>query len=90
MVALTKVMVFGSRGIWPDRYTVLPHFTACEYVPMAISVGIEERRVKLAEAQGSLLNDVIRRSVGVPVRPIETGQPPAPRTSNPSTSGAPP
>jgi hypothetical protein len=27
----------------------------------AISAGIEERRVKLAEAQGSLLNDVIRR-----------------------------
>ena len=27
----------------------------------AISVGIEERRVRLAEAQGSLMNDVIRR-----------------------------
>jgi hypothetical protein len=27
----------------------------------AISAGIEERRVKLAEAQGALLNDVIRR-----------------------------
>lgn len=27
----------------------------------AISVGIEERRVKLAEAQGALMNDVIRR-----------------------------
>lgn len=27
----------------------------------AISAGIEERRVRLAEAQGSLLNDVIRR-----------------------------
>lgn len=27
----------------------------------AIQVGIEERRVKLAEAQGALLNDVIRR-----------------------------
>ena len=30
----------------------------------AISVGIEERRVKLAEAQGALLNQVIRRIVG--------------------------
>ena len=30
----------------------------------AISVGIEERRVKLAEAQGALLNDVIRRILG--------------------------
>jgi hypothetical protein len=29
----------------------------------AISVGIEERRVKLAEAQGALLNQVIRRIV---------------------------
>ena len=26
-----------------------------------IAAGVEERRVKLAEAQGSLLNDVIRR-----------------------------
>jgi hypothetical protein len=32
-----------------------------ELTKTAISVGIEERRVKLAEAQGSLMNDVIRR-----------------------------
>jgi len=30
----------------------------------AIAVGIEERRVRLAEAQGSLMNDVIRRILG--------------------------
>src|ERR671928_1456989 len=28
-------MVAGSRPIWPDRYTVLPARTACEYVPIA-------------------------------------------------------
>ena len=32
-----------------------------DLVKTAISVGIEERRVRLAEAQGSLMNDVIRR-----------------------------
>jgi hypothetical protein len=32
-----------------------------EVTKTAISVGIEERRVRLAEAQGALLNDVIKR-----------------------------
>jgi len=32
-----------------------------DLVKTAISVGIEERRVRLAEAQGSLMNEVIRR-----------------------------
>jgi hypothetical protein len=32
-----------------------------DLVKTAISVGIEERRVRLAVAQGSLMNDVIRR-----------------------------
>src|SRR5437762_12057029 len=27
--------VAGSRPIWPERYTVLPARTACEYVPIA-------------------------------------------------------
>ena len=31
----TRSIVFGSSGIWPDRYTVLPERTACEYGPMA-------------------------------------------------------
>src|SRR5919201_5593983 len=28
-------MLAGSRPIWPERYTVLPARTACEYVPIA-------------------------------------------------------
>src|ERR671931_2873961 len=28
-------MVAGSSPIWPERYTVLPARTACEYVPIA-------------------------------------------------------
>ena len=35
-----------------------------DLVKTAISVGIEERRVRLAEAQGSLMNEVIRRILG--------------------------
>src|SRR5690606_15031730 len=31
----TTSMVFGSSGIWPDRYTVLPTLMAWEYVPIA-------------------------------------------------------
>src|ERR671922_3035899 len=28
-------MLAGSRPIWPERYTVSPTRTACEYVPIA-------------------------------------------------------
>jgi hypothetical protein len=31
----TSSPVAGSSGICPETYTVLPHFTACEYVPTA-------------------------------------------------------
>src|SRR5690242_941403 len=31
----TSAPVTGSSGIWPEKYTVLPARTACEYGPMA-------------------------------------------------------
>src|SRR3954469_9559909 len=31
----TRLPVAGSSGIWPEKYTVLPARTACEYGPMA-------------------------------------------------------
>ena len=35
VTAPTMSPVAGSSGIWPEKYTVLPARTACEYGPMA-------------------------------------------------------
>jgi len=50
----------ATANMWLDLYhRERKHLL--DLVKTAISVGIEERRVRLAEAQGSLMNDVIRR-----------------------------
>lgn len=50
----------AKPNIWLELY-MRERKHLVEVTKAAISVGIEERRVRLAEAQGSLLNDVIRR-----------------------------
>ena len=50
----------AAMNMWLDLY----HKERCyllDVTKTVIAAGVEERRVKLAEAQGSLLNDVIRR-----------------------------
>lgn len=50
----------ASVNVWLDLY-FRERKHLLDLTKTAISVGIEERRVRLAEAQGSLMNDVIRR-----------------------------
>lgn len=47
-------------NVWLDLY-FRERKHLLDLTKTAISVGIEERRVRLAEAQGALMNDVIRR-----------------------------
>src|ERR1700742_2501249 len=35
MSPVTNSPLAGSSGIWPEKYTVLPQRTACEYGPIA-------------------------------------------------------
>jgi hypothetical protein len=56
----TDVTRSASVNMWLELYhRERKHLL--DLVKTAISVGIEERRVRLAEAQGSLMNEVIRR-----------------------------
>jgi hypothetical protein len=56
----TDVTRSASVNVWLHLYhQERKHLL--DLVKTAISVGIEERRVRLAEAQGSLMNEVIRR-----------------------------
>jgi hypothetical protein len=50
----------AAVNVWLDLY-FRERKHLLDLTKTAISVGIEERRVRLAEAQGSLMNDVIRR-----------------------------
>lgn len=50
----------ASVNMWLDLY-FRERKHLLDLTKTAISVGIEERRVRLAEAQGALMNDVIRR-----------------------------
>jgi hypothetical protein len=50
----------ASVNVWLDLY-FRERKHLLDLTKTAISVGIEERRVRLAEAQGALMNDVIRR-----------------------------
>jgi hypothetical protein len=56
----TDVTRSASVNVWLDLY-FRERKHLLDLTKTAISVGIEERRVRLAEAQGSLMNDVIRR-----------------------------
>lgn len=53
----------AAVNVWLDLY-FRERKHLLDLTKTAITVGIEERRVKLAEAQGSLLNGVIRRILG--------------------------
>jgi hypothetical protein len=56
----TDTTYAAKPSMWLDLYyRERKHLV--DVTKAAISAGIEERRVKLAEAQGALLNDVIRR-----------------------------
>lgn len=50
----------ATVNVWLDLY-FRERKHLLDLTKTAISVGIEERRVRLAEAQGALMNDVIRR-----------------------------
>ena len=50
----------AAVNVWLDLY-FRERKHLLDLTKTAISVGIEERRVRLAEAQGALMNDVIRR-----------------------------
>lgn len=50
----------AKPNIWLELY-MRERKHLVEVTKAAISVGIEERRVRLAEAQGALLNDMLRR-----------------------------
>jgi hypothetical protein len=56
----TDTTYAAKPNVWLELY-MRERKHLVEVTKAAISVGIEERRVRLAEAQGSLLNDVIRR-----------------------------
>lgn len=56
----TDVTRQATVNVWLDLY-FRERKHLLDLTKTAISVGIEERRVRLAEAQGSLMNDVIRR-----------------------------
>jgi hypothetical protein len=56
----TDVTQSASVNTWLELY-FRERKHLLDLTKTAISVGIEERRVKLAEAQGALMNDVIRR-----------------------------
>jgi hypothetical protein len=56
----TDVTRSAAVNVWLDLY-FRERKHLLDLTKTAISVGIEERRVRLAEAQGSLMNDVIRR-----------------------------
>ena len=53
----------AAVNVWLDLY-FRERKHLLDLTKTAISVGIEERRVRLAEAQGALMNDVIRRILG--------------------------
>lgn len=59
----TDVTEAAKPNVWLDLY-FRERRHLLDLTKTAISVGIEERRVRLAEAQGSLLNEVIRRILG--------------------------
>lgn len=50
----------AAMNVWLDLYHKERRYLL-DVTKAVIAAGVEERRVKLAEAQGSLLNDVIRR-----------------------------
>jgi hypothetical protein len=50
----------AAMNMWLDLYHKERRYLL-DVTKAVIAAGVEERRVKLAEAQGSLLNDVIRR-----------------------------
>ena len=56
----TDTTYAATPNIWLELY-FRERKHLLDLTKTAISVGIEERRVRLAEAQGSLMNDVIRR-----------------------------
>jgi hypothetical protein len=56
----TDTTYAAKPNVWLELY-MRERKHLVEVTKAAISVGIEERRVRLAEAQGSLLNDVIKR-----------------------------
>lgn len=53
----------AAVNVWLDLY-FRERKHLLDLTKTAISVGIEERRVRLAESQGALLNEVIRRILG--------------------------
>lgn len=59
----TDVTRAAAVNMWLDLYHRERRYLL-DVTKTAIAVGIEERRVRLAEAQGALLNDVIRRILG--------------------------
>jgi hypothetical protein len=59
----TDTTYAAKPNVWLDLY-FRERKHLLDLTKTAISVGIEERRVKLAEAQGSLLNEVIKRILG--------------------------
>lgn len=53
----------ATMNIWLDLYHKERRYFL-DVTKAAVTAGLEERRVKLAEAQGAILNDLIRRILG--------------------------
>src|SRR5215469_16763880 len=69
----TSAPVAGSIGVWPEKYSVLPQRTACEYGPMALGASGEAMiwRDMGASCVGSRASIAsVRHCLRVPIDPM--------------------